>query len=214
MRNQDQQADRRLIKTVLLFVAGFLIVFAPGSAQAGPEKRGIDFSDYDVPLAQQVTNRIKAKILARLGEGKNTQDRYFIIPFAYENKGNDPEFSHSFISVIRVLADSKQPRLTSGLKVRREADRNFEAYTISWLPEDFLENPNLHVFEGFGARLFPNCNKCPMLPGKSFNLADTLKMAVGAKVAVGMWGPYEINKQGFDLGVRRLQLLEKKTIKY
>jgi hypothetical protein len=69
-----------------------------------------------VPLYEQIVNRIKAKISNRLGEGRNTRDRYFIIPFAYENDGNDPEFSHSFMSVIRVFADDKQPRLTAGLK--------------------------------------------------------------------------------------------------
>ena len=36
--------------------------------------------------SEQIVNRIKAKVAARLGEGVNTQDRYFIVPFAYQNK--------------------------------------------------------------------------------------------------------------------------------
>ena len=32
-------------------------------------------------------------------------------------------------------------------------------------------------------------------------LSETLKLAVNTKNAVGMWGPYEIRKEAFDLGV-------------
>jgi len=62
-----------------------------------------------------------------MGEGRNTRDRYFIIPFAYQNEDNDPEFADSFITVIRVLADTKQPRLTPGLTKRSYKNRDFEA---------------------------------------------------------------------------------------
>ena len=57
-------------------------------------------------------------------------------------------------------------------------------------------------------------NKCPVSPGKSFDLPTTLTLAVHEQGAVGMWGPYEISKPGFDLGVKRLRLLETGTIKY
>src|SRR5258705_11939831 len=146
-------------------------------ANAGWLKPDVDFSNYDVPLYEQIVNRIKAKISNRLGEGTNTRDRYFIIPFAYENKGNDPEFSHSFISVIRVLADDKQPKLTPELRTRSYKGRKFEAFTISWLPRDFQENPHLCVFKGFVAALVPSRNTCPISEGKSFDLATTLKLA-------------------------------------
>jgi hypothetical protein len=173
-----------------------------------------DFTDYDVPLYQQVTKRIQTKILARLGEGPNTRDRYFMVPFAFENDGNDPEYSHSFITVIRVLADDKQPKLTPGILKRTYKDRNFEAFTISWLPNDFLTTHTICVFKGFGARLVPLMNKAPLSVGRAYNLPETVSMAVYAKNALCMWGPYEIAKGGFDLGVRRLRLLEGGTIKY
>src|ERR1700730_10895634 len=80
--------------------------------QGGLLKADVDFSNYDVPLFEQIVNRIKAKVEARLGEGVNTQDRYFIVPFAFQRRWNNPQFSHSFISVIRVLGDGKQPSLT------------------------------------------------------------------------------------------------------
>lgn len=195
-------------------IAMMFLLFTFCAVSRGEEIRGVDFSHYNVPLHEQIVNRIKAKVTARLGKGQNTHDRYFIVPYAYENSSNDPEFSHSFLSVIRVFADGRQEQKTAGLQTRTYQNRQFEAFTISWLPDDFDRNPHLCVFEGFGARLIPEWNKCPLSPGKSFNLEATLKMAVGAKVAVGIWGPYEISKPGFDLGVKRLRLLETGKIKY
>jgi hypothetical protein len=198
---------------LLSLVAGMLFL-ASCTTPSGTGKREVDFTHYDEPLYEQMTDRIKAKVAARLGEGTNTHDRYFIIPYAYQNKGNDPAFSHSFISVIRVYADGTAPNPTWGLKQGEFRGRDFEAFTISWLPADFAENPHLCVFDGFGSMIVPAWNKCPAVPGQSFDLTNTLKLAVNAKVAVGMWGPYEISKPGFDLGVQRLHLLEKGDIKY
>jgi len=183
-------------------------------AHAGWLKPDIDFSNYDEPLEKQIVNRIKADVSARLGQGRNTRDRYFIIPFAYENNGNDPEYSHSFITVIRVFADGKQPRLTQGLKLRKYKNREFEAFTISWLPHDFTTNPHLCVFNGVGSRIFASRNTCPISVGKNHKLAETIKLAVNVKNAVGIWGPYEISKEGFDLGVKRMRLLDEGAIRY
>jgi hypothetical protein len=198
----------------MFFRTFILLLASPIIAQAGLSQGDVDFSNYDVPLYTQIVDRIKAKVSARLGEGSNTHDRYFIIPFAYEDRGNHPEHSHSFISVIRVFADNKQPTLTPGLETRRYKNREFEAFTISWLPHDFLSNPNLCVFDGVGSRIIPKNNKCPISPGRNFTLAETIKLAVDAKNAVAMWGPYEINQIGFDLGVKRKHLLDGGTIKY
>ncbi|HJT79637.1 MAG TPA: hypothetical protein VJ719_00450 [Chthoniobacterales bacterium] len=200
---------------MLLRIIALIICLPFAAARADLfTKRDIDFSNYDVPLYQQIVDRIKAKIAPRLGKGPLKRDRYFMIPFAYEDKRNRPEFSHSFISVIRVFATNKPAKLTPGLPTREYEGWEFEAFTISWLPADFMENPNLCVFDGFGARLFPTQNKCPISPGKNFSLADTIKLAVNAKNAVCMWGPYEIAKPGFDLGVRRKKLLDSGKIKY
>jgi hypothetical protein len=186
----------------------------PIVAQGGSPPQGVDFSNYDKPLYTQIVDRIKAKVSARLGKGDNPRDRYFIIPFAYQDRGNHPEHSHSFISVIRVFADNKQAKLTPGLPTRAYMNRQFEAFTISWLPADFMSNPHLCVFNGPGSRLFAGANKCPVSPGRNFSLEETIKLAAKEKAAVAMWGPYEIAKPGFDLGVKRKQLLDEGTIKY
>jgi hypothetical protein len=178
------------------------------------ENHDVDFSNYDRPLYDQIVDRIKAKVAPRLGKGPLKHDRYFIIPFAYEDKGNHPEFSHSFLSVIRVFATNKEPKLTPGLPTRKYRGWEFQAFTISWLPADFLKNPNLCVFDGAGSRIVPERNKCPISKGHNFTLAETIKLAVDTKNAVAMWGPYEITKPGFDLGVKRKHLLDSGTIKY
>jgi hypothetical protein len=191
-----------------------LLLSLPLVAQAGSIQGDVNFSNYDVPLYTQIVDRIKAKIAPRLGKGPLKHDRYFIIPFAYQDKGNHPEFSHSFVTVIRVFATKKPAKLTPELPTRTYKNWEFEAFNISWLPADFLTNPHLCVFDGFGSRLFPKMNKCPISPGKNFSLRETIKLAVDAKNAVAMWGPYEIAKPGFDLGVKRKELLDRGTIKY
>ena len=203
------------LKFLTGWVTGYILFFCLCPVvHAGLIKPDVDYSNYQTPLLLQMVNRIKAKISARLGDGVNRRERYFIIPFAYQNFGNSPNFSHSFISVVRVFADQKQPKYTPGLRRGSHRNRNFEAFTISWLPRDFDKNPNLCVFDGAGSRISPKLNKCRPVVGRNFNLPDTLKLAVNEKVAVGMWGPYEIRKEAFDLGVKRKRLLDGGSIRY
>jgi hypothetical protein len=205
----------RRVKPLASWVATCALLLSPCvPVQAGLLKGDVDFSNYEAPLYRQIVERIKTKVAVRLGEGMNTQDRYFIVPFAYQDKRNDPEFSHSFISVIRVPADSKQRSLTSGFRRRRFKNRDFEAFTISWLPHDFDTNPHLLVFEGVGSLVAPKMNKCPTSVGRNFRLDQTLKLAVNVKNAVGMWGPYEIKKEASDLAAKRKRLLDGGTIGY
>jgi hypothetical protein len=210
-----QRKTNRRFRPLAAWIATCALLLSPGlPVYAGLFKKDVDFSNYDMPLFQQIVNHIKEKIAARLGEGENKQDRYFIIPFAYQNRTNSPEFSHSFISVVRVLADGKQPSLGPGFRRGRFKNRNFEAFTISWLPHDFDTNPHLCVFDGVDSRIDPMKNKCPISVGRNFRLDQTLKLAVNAKNAVGLWGPYEIKKEAFDLGVKRKRLLDGGTIRY
>ena len=209
-----QRKISRRVKPLAGWVATCALLFSPCvPVHAGLLKGDTDFLNYDAPLFQQIANRIKAKVVARLREGVNTQDRYFFVPFAYQNKRNNPEFSHSFISAIRVLADGKQPSLRSGFRRGRFKNRDFEAFSISWLPHDFDTNPHLCVFDGVGSRVVPKWNKCPISAGRNFRLDKTLKLAVNAKNAVGMWGPYETKKEAFDLAARK-QLLDGGTIDF
>src|SRR5258708_27436415 len=99
-----QPRIKRRVKPLASWVATCALLFSPCVPVHGVLRKGdVDFSNYDVPFFEQIVNRIKAKVAARLGEGVNRQDRYFIIPFAYQNIGINSEFSHSFISVMRQL---------------------------------------------------------------------------------------------------------------
>ena len=116
-RRGVQRKISRGVKSLAIWVATCAWLFSPCvPVHAGLLKADVDFSNYDTPLFQHIVNRIKDKVAARLGEGVNTQDRYFIVPFAFQKRWNNPQFSHSFISVIRVLGDGKQPSLTPGLR--------------------------------------------------------------------------------------------------
>ncbi|HEV3064499.1 MAG TPA: hypothetical protein VGX93_04110 [Chthoniobacterales bacterium] len=197
------------------WVAACVLLFSPSlPLHGGWLKPDVDFSNYNVPLYDQIVNRIKAKVSARLGTGENKKDRYFIIPFAYQDSRLNPKISHSFITVIRVFAYDEQPLRTPGFKHGKYKQWNFEAFNISWMPHDFDTNPNLCVFDGFGSRIFPSLNQCSIVNGKNFSLSETLKLGAGFRNAVAMWGPYEIQKVAFDLGVKRKLLLDGGTIRY
>ena len=212
---ESARISARRAKPLASWIATCALLFSPCvPVHAGSLKGDVDFSNYDAPLFQQIVNRIKAKVAARLGKGVKTQDRYFIVPFAYQDQGNNPESAHSFLSVIRVLGNSRQPSLTPGFRRGRFAIRDFETFTISWLPHDFDSNPRLRVFEGVGSLVVPGWNQCPVSPGRNFRLDQTLKLAVNVKNAVAMWGPYEIRKEAFDLAVKRKRLLEGGSIRY
>ena len=189
-----------------------LLLLLPMLARAGG--KDVDFSNYDKPLYEQVVEHIQQKVAARIGNATHKEDRYFIVPFAYEDEDNKPQLSHSFMTVIRVFGQGRGPSRSSVFRTGKYKQWSFEAFTISWLPHDFAENPNLCVFDGFGSRIIPSWNKCALSVGKSFDLAATLKLAEQARLAVGIWGPYEITKAGFDTAVQRLRLLQGGTIKY
>src|ERR1700751_645365 len=95
--NRPQKPIVSLVANCALFAFCYIV-----PVNVGLLKPDVIYSNYQTPLLLQMVNRIKAKIAARLGPGENRRDRYFIIPFAYQNKGNSPDFSNSFISVVRV----------------------------------------------------------------------------------------------------------------
>ena len=210
-----QRKISRRFKPLASWVATCALLFSPGVAvHGGLLKPDVNFSSYNVPLYEQIVNRIKAKGALHLGKGKNTRDHYFIVAFAYQDRWHTPQRSHSFISVIHLLPEGKKLGPTSGFKQGKFKGRDFEAFNISWAPHDFDTNPHLCVFDGFGSRLFATWNKCPIIAGRNFTLGETLKLALNNKNAVGMWGPYEVRKEAFDLGVKRKRLLDGGTIKY
>src|SRR5215469_10579637 len=67
---------KRSTRTIARLLAMSALLFSPCvQAHAGLLKPDVDYSNYDVPLWDQVVNCVKAKVSARLGEGENTVDR-------------------------------------------------------------------------------------------------------------------------------------------
>ncbi len=87
-----------IVSSAGLFAAGILLLASCATEPIGTGKSEADYSNYDEPLHDQVVDHIEAKVMPAW-EGRNDHDRYFIIPFAYQNSRNDPAFSHSFLSV-------------------------------------------------------------------------------------------------------------------
>jgi len=105
-----QRKIKRRINPLASWVATCALLFSPCVPVHGIlRKRDIDFSNYDVPLYEQIVNRIKAKVAARLGEGVNTQDRYFIVPFAFQKRWNNPHFSD-----MEQMSDRRREKLQAG----------------------------------------------------------------------------------------------------
>mgnify|MGYP003694307851 CR=1 FL=1 len=85
--------------------------------QGGLLKADVDFSNYDVPLFEQIVQPHQGQGCSALGRGREHTGPLFYCCLSLTNdRWNNPQFSHSFISVIRVLGDGKQPGLTSGLR--------------------------------------------------------------------------------------------------
>src|SRR2546430_17323005 len=65
-----QRKISRRVNPLASWVAICTLLFSPCvPVHAVLRKGDIDFSNYDVPLYEQIVNRIKAKVAARLGEG-------------------------------------------------------------------------------------------------------------------------------------------------
>src|SRR4029453_15289247 len=79
------QSFLRLTSATCSLILGAFSLSLFATAPAVQAKDGLDYANYGVPLYQKIVNRIRAKVSARLREGRLTQDRFFIIPFAYEN---------------------------------------------------------------------------------------------------------------------------------
>ena len=54
----------------------------------------------------------------------------------------------------------------------------------------------------------------PAIAREKLYLEETIKLAVNAKNAVAMWGPYEINKKAFDLAVNACACSTQEPFKY
>jgi len=100
-----------------------------------------------------------------------------MIPFAYEDKGNHPEMSHSFITRDSSVCHGKNNQLTPELPTANTSDWEFEAFTIRLAAGRFSGDPICAFLTARAARLFASKNQCPVSKGNTSISKDTLKLA-------------------------------------
>ena len=84
--SHTSHAASRPTPVLLSLIAGMLLL-ASCTTPSGTGKREADFTHYDEPLYEQMTDRIKAKVMARLGEGQNTATAISSFPTPTKTRG-------------------------------------------------------------------------------------------------------------------------------
>ncbi len=114
------------------------------------------------------------------------EERYFILIFGSQAAAPAPRTSHTFASFVKASTD--------GADISKA---KLELKTISWLPTTLAIN----------WRLAPE-------PGRNLDLEATLSWTKRLNSHVSLWGPYEINRELFELAQQKSTRLEDGSVSY
>lgn len=96
-------------------------------------------------------------------------ERYYFLVFGSESTPKVPRYTHTWAAVARTVeAPGCAPQVA-------------EVQTISWMPATL----DIHPW-----RFKPE-------PGRNLELHETIRMALGSRERVALWGPYEIYPRGY-----------------
>ena len=114
---------------------------------------------------------------------------FYMLMFAAQRVPNDPDFSHTFATFVRVTWPGNGP-----------CPRNpaVEAHTISWMPA----NLNVRTFALLAER------------GRNFDLDTTIRFELDNRSRVSMWGPYRVEQDLFCRALKQIALLDSGDVKY
>jgi hypothetical protein len=116
-------------------------------------------------------------------------EAYFVVMFAAQRTPNEPEYSHSFATFVRVTWPDYCPTPTN---------YNYESHTISWMPVSRdVQVLNLH----------PEC-------GCNFDLHTTILTYVHNRSRVSMWGPYQIAPELYHSALKEIAYLDSGKVLY
>jgi hypothetical protein len=96
-------------------------------------------------------------------------ERYYILVFGSESTPKVPRYTHTWATVVKTVeAPGCAPQVA-------------EVHTISWMPATLEIHP---------WRFRPE-------PGRNLELHETVRMALGFREHVALWGPYEVHPRAF-----------------
>jgi hypothetical protein len=114
-------------------------------------------------------------------------EAYFLLVFGSQRVPNEPNFSHSFATFVRVAGEGPDPNAYC-----------VEPHTISWLPANMQVRVNALFSE----------------PGHNFDLHTTLRFAWENCERTSVWGPYVIDRDLYCRALQQIRLLESGIVRY
>jgi hypothetical protein len=121
------------------------------------------------------------------GQAATAGEAYFLLVFGSQRIPNDPNYSHSYATFVRVAGEGPDP-----------CAYVVEPHTISWFPANLKVRINA---------LFPE-------PGHNFDLHTSLRHACANGERTSVWGPYVIDRDLYCRALRQIQLLESGQVRY
>jgi hypothetical protein len=113
-------------------------------------------------------------------------ERYYVLVFGSETALRVPRYTHTWAAAVKTVeAPGCAPQVA-------------EVHTISWMPATL----DIHPW-----RFRPE-------PGRNLELHETVRMALGFREHVAMWGPYEIQPQGYRRFLMQKAFMEGGTVGY
>ncbi|HLN30209.1 MAG TPA: hypothetical protein VK395_20870 [Gemmataceae bacterium] len=115
------------------------------------------------------------------------EDSYFLLVFSWQRGETHLRCTHTLATFVKV---------TNGNSAADPCQ--FEAHTISWLPVKMEVHP---------WRLFPQ-------KGHNFDLEESLHYAVSHNDRISLWGPFQIQEELYNLGLKQIEQLERGSVRY
>ncbi len=113
-------------------------------------------------------------------------ERYYMLVFGSERTLRVPRYTHTWATVVRTVeAPGCAPEVA-------------EVHTISWMPATLVIHPWQFKPE----------------PGRNLGLHETVRMALGHREHVALWGPYEIHPRGYRRFLMQKAFMESGRVGY
>jgi hypothetical protein len=127
-------------------------------------------------------------LLALVGAGPAPAgESYYVIVFGSQRPLGRICHTHSFATFVKVTGPCAEGALPT-----------VQSWTISWMPRTL----GIHAY-----RLLPQ-------DGVNLDLDGTLRWAVQDRQRISMWGPYQIDKELFDLALHQIEHLQTDRVRY